>query len=65
LLLASLLQASHGIRSERRLLEQLRCERLFCWFVGLSPDDAIWHPTTFPQNRDRLLNDDVQQWKLA
>jgi hypothetical protein len=27
--------------------------------VGLSPDDPIWHPTTFTKNRERLLNDDV------
>jgi transposase len=59
LLLASLLQAFYGIRSERLLLEQLDYNLLFRWFVGLSPDDAIWHPTTFTKNRDRLLNDDV------
>jgi transposase len=58
LLLASLLQAFYGIRSERLLLEQLDYNLLFRWFVGLSPDDAIWHPTTFTKNRDRLLNDD-------
>ena len=48
LLLASLLQAFYGIRSERLLLEQLHYHYnlLFRWFVGLSPDDAIWHPTT-------------------
>jgi hypothetical protein len=27
--------------------------------VGLSPDDPIWHPTTFTKNRDRLLNEAV------
>ena len=59
LLLASLLQAFYGIRSERLLLEQLHYNLLFRWFVGLSSDDAIWHPTTFTKNRDRLLNDDV------
>ena len=59
LLLASLLQAFYGIRSERLLLEQLHYNLLFRWFVGLSPDDAIWHPTTFTKNRDRLLTDDV------
>jgi transposase len=47
LLLASLLQAFYGIRSERLLLEQLDYNLLFRWFVGLSPDDAIWHPTTY------------------
>jgi transposase len=41
------------------LIEQLDYNLLFRWFVGLSPDDAIWQPTTFTKNRDRLLNDDV------
>ncbi len=47
LLLASLLQAFYGIRSERLLLEQLHYNLLFRWFVGLSPDDPIWHPKGF------------------
>ena len=59
LLQASLLQAFYGIRSERLLLEQLHYNLLFRWFVGLSPDDPIWHPTTFTKNRDRLLNEQV------
>lgn len=59
LLLASLLQAFYGIRSERLLLDQLHYNLLFRWFVGLSPDDPIWHPTTFTKNRERLLNEDV------
>ena len=59
LLLASLLQAFYGIRSERLLLEQLDYNLLFRWFVGLSPDDPIWHPTTFTKNRNRLLNEQV------
>jgi transposase len=59
LLLASLLQAFYGIRSERLLLEQLDYNLLFRWFVGLSPDDPIWHPTTFTKNRERLLNEQV------
>jgi len=59
LLLASLLQAFYGIRSERLLLEQLNYNLLFRWFVGLSPDDPIWHPTTFTKNRERLLNEQV------
>jgi len=59
LLLASLLQAFYGLRSERLLLEQLHYNLLFRWFVGLSPDDPIWHPTTFTKNRQRLLNKDV------
>jgi transposase len=59
LLLASLLQAFYGLRSERLLLEQLNYNLLFRWFVGLSPDDPIWHPTTFTKNRERLLNKEV------
>ena len=59
LLLASLLQAFYGIRSERLLLEQLHYNLLYRWFVGLSPDDPIWHPTTFTKNRERLLNEQV------
>jgi transposase len=47
LLLAALLQAFYGIRSERLLLEQLDDNLLFRWFVGLSPDDPIWHRTTY------------------
>jgi hypothetical protein len=27
--------------------------------VGLSPDDVIWHPTTFTKNLDRLLKEAV------
>ena len=59
LLLASLLQAFYGIRSERLLLEQLHHILLYRWFVGLCPDDPTWHPTTFTKNRERLLNDQV------
>jgi transposase len=56
LILALLLQAIYGLRSERLLLEQLNYNLMFRWFVGLSADDPIWHPTTFSKNRDRVLN---------
>ena len=59
LLRALLLQALYTIRSERQLMEQLDYNLLFRWFVGLSMDDAVWSPTTFTKNRDRLLNGDV------
>lgn len=58
-LLALLLQAIYGIRSERMLMEQLDYNLLFRWFVGLHPDDPVWHPTTFTKNRDRLLNEEL------
>ena len=54
LLSALLLQVFYGIRSERQLMEQLDYNLLYRWFVGVSPDDPIWDPTTFTKNRDRL-----------
>ena len=59
LLRALLLQALYTIRSERQLMEQLDYNLLFRWFVGLGMDDAVWAPTTFTKNRDRLLDGDV------
>jgi transposase len=59
LLRALLLQALYTIRSERQLMEQIDFNLLFRWFVGLGMDDAVWAPTTFTKNRDRLLDGDV------
>ena len=59
LLRALLLQALYTIRSERQLMEQLDFNLLFRWFVGLGIDDAVWSPTTFTKNRDRLLAGDI------
>jgi transposase len=59
LLRALLLQILYTIRSERQLMEQLDYNLLFRWFVGLNPDDAIWVPTVFTKNRDRLLEGDI------
>lgn len=59
LLRATLLQAFFSIRSERMLMEQINYNLLFRWFVGLSMDAAVWHPTGFTHNRDRLLEADV------
>ncbi len=59
LLRATLLQALYSVRSERMLMEQINYNLLFRWFVGLSMDAAVWHPTAFTHNRDRLLQADV------
>ena len=59
LLSALLLQVFYGIRSERQLMEQLDYNLLYRWFVGLSPDDPVWDPTTFTKNRDRLQTGEV------
>ena len=59
LLSALLLQVLYGIRSERQLIEQLNYNFLYRWFVGLSPDDTVWVPTTFTKNRKRLQNGEM------
>jgi hypothetical protein len=40
-------------------MEQLNYNLMYRWFVGLSPDDPVWDPTTFTKNRDRLQNGEV------
>ena len=47
LLRAQLLQIFYSIRSERLLMEQLDCNLLFRWFVGMDMDEPIWAPTVF------------------
>ena len=37
-------------------MEQFDYSLLFRGFVGLGIDDAVWAPTTFTKNRDRLLD---------
>jgi transposase len=61
LLRALLLQVLYSVRSERMLMEQLDYNLLFRWFVGLGVDDEVWHPTTFTQNRERLLEQDISR----
>ena len=40
-------------------MEQLDCNLLLRWFVGLDVDDPVWVPTVFTKNRDRLLDAEV------
>jgi transposase len=61
LLRALLLQVLFTIRSERMLMEQLDYNLLFRWFVGLGMDDAVWVPTVFTKNRDRLLGGEIAE----
>ncbi|MEW6729658.1 MAG: IS5 family transposase [Pseudomonadota bacterium] len=56
LLRAMLLQVFYSIRSERQLMEQVQYNLLFRWFIGLSMDDAVWTPTVFTKNRERLID---------
>ena len=59
LLRAMLLQVFYSIRSERQLMEQTQYNLLFRWFIGLAMDDAVWVPTVFTKNRQRLIEHDA------
>jgi transposase len=54
-------QVLDTIRRERLLMAQRDDHRLFRWFVGLSMDDAVWAPTVFRKNRERLRAGEVAQ----
>ncbi len=56
------LYASEGLPSVP--LEQLHCNLLFRWFVGLRTDDPMWHSTTFTKNREPLFNDEIMGHSL-
>jgi hypothetical protein len=40
-------------------MEQVQYNLLFRWFIGLSLDDAVWVPTVFTKNRERLIEHDA------
>ena len=61
LLRALLLQMLYSIRSERMLMEQMEYNLLYRWFVGLSMNEEVWHPTVFTKNRDRLLEGEIAE----
>jgi len=46
-------------------MEQMDYNLLFRWFVGLGIDDAVWVPTVFTKNRDRLLTTDMSRKIMA
>lgn len=55
LLRAMLIQVFFSVRSERQLMEQVRYNLLYRWFIGLAIDDEVWNHSSFSKNRDRLL----------
>jgi transposase len=59
LLKGLLLQILFSIRSERALMEHIRFNLLYRWFVGLDLQDSVWDPSTFSKNRDRLIEADI------
>jgi len=59
LLKGLLLQILFTIRSERALMEHIRFNLLYRWFVGLDLQDSVWDASTFSKNRDRLIEADI------
>ena len=55
LLRAMLVQVLFSVRSERQLMEQVRYNLLYRWFIGLAIDDEVWDHSSFSKNRERLL----------
>jgi transposase len=54
LIKALLLRALYSIRSETQLVEQIRYNFLFRWFLDLQPTDGVWVQETFTMNRRRF-----------
>jgi transposase len=50
----------YGIRSERKLCEEVRLHLVYRWFCRLDLDDAIPHHSTFSENRlNRFRESDI------
>jgi transposase len=65
LLRAMVLQFLYSVRSERLLVERMRYDLSFRWFVGLNLEDEAWDATVFSKNRTRLLEGKVADEFLA
>lgn len=59
LLKAKVLQALYSVRSDRQLMARIRTDILFRWFLDMNLDEAVFDPTVFTQNQDRLLENEV------
>src|SRR5258708_5951200 len=54
-----LLQVLYTVRSERLLMEQVECDLLFRWFVGLRMVEVVWVHGVFRKNREGLGGGDM------
>jgi transposase len=61
LLKAKFLQALYTIRSEALLLESLRYNLLYRWFLDLNLTDPLWDASVFTKNQVRLLDHSVAE----
>lgn len=64
LLRAQLLLVLYSIRSEGQLMEQLRYNFLYRWFVGLEMNEGVWETSVFSKNRERLIAAEASQQLL-
>lgn len=62
---ANLIQILFSVRCERQMMEQMQCNLLFRWFVGLGTDDPVWVLTVFTKDRDRLLTTEMSRKVMA
>ncbi len=65
LLKACLLIALYSIRSERQFCERLQYDLLFKWFLDLNIMDPAFDASTFPKNKERLLEHQVARELLG
>jgi len=66
ILRALLLQVLYGHRSERRLMQEMRYNFAYRWFVGLTMGGPVWDVSVFTKNRQRLVEHDIaQHWLRA
>jgi transposase len=59
LLKAKVLQALFTVRSDRQLCARLQTDLMFRWFIDLPLDEAVFDPSSFSQNQERLLRHEV------
>jgi len=65
LLKAQLLIALFSIRSDRQLCEQLEYNLMYRWFLDMEFDEPAFDPSSFSQNRERLISHRVGEEFLA
>jgi transposase len=61
ILRALLVQILFSVPSERRLIEDLRYNLLYSWFVGLEIGDQVWDVTVFTKNRERFVDGAISE----
>lgn len=57
LIRAALLQALYSFTTDDQLLEQLRYNALYRWFVGLRNDESLWSESDYAEALNALRND--------